>query len=72
MEVCASLGGIRFADAHADPVEGQPGLLPTLLCDKLTALAAAQAVCPAPLSRHRNGEGQKIELSMLDAAIAFL
>lgn len=61
-----------FADAHADPASGDPGLLPTLLCDKLTALTASQAICAALLARHRNGQGQKIELSMLDASIAFL
>lgn len=61
-----------FADAHGDPSSGDPGLLPTLLCDKLTALTAAQAICAALLARHRDGQGQKIELSMLDASIAFL
>jgi crotonobetainyl-CoA:carnitine CoA-transferase CaiB-like acyl-CoA transferase len=61
-----------FADAHGDPASGDPGLLPTLLCDKLTALTASQAICAALLARHRNGRGQKIELSMLDASIAFL
>lgn len=63
-----------FADAHGDPASGEPGLLPTLLCDKLTALTAAQAICAALHARHTHaqGEGQKIELSMLDASVAFL
>lgn len=61
-----------FADAHADPATERPGLLPTLLCDKLTALHASQAVCAALHARQARGEGQKIELSMLDASIAFL
>jgi crotonobetainyl-CoA:carnitine CoA-transferase CaiB-like acyl-CoA transferase len=61
-----------FADAHGDAATAEPALLPTLLCDKLTALSAAQAVCAALHARHARGEGQKIDLSMLDASIAFL
>ncbi len=61
-----------FADAHGEAASGEPRLLPTLLCDKLTALTAAQAICAALHARHASGEGQKIELSMLDASVAFL
>ncbi len=61
-----------FADAHPDPRSGEPQLLQTLLCDKLTALTAAQALTAALLARQRGGHGQKIELSMLDAAVSFL
>ena len=61
-----------FAAAHPDNETGEPKLLQTLLCDKITALTAAQALSAALLARHRSGEGQKIELSMLDAAVSFL
>jgi crotonobetainyl-CoA:carnitine CoA-transferase CaiB-like acyl-CoA transferase len=67
-----------FADAHPDPRSGEPQLLQTLLCDKITALTAAQAMTAALLGRERHangpgpGRGQHIELSMLDAAVAFL
>ena len=61
-----------FADAHPDPHNGEPQLLQTLVCDKLTALTAAQAVTAALLGRERSGQGQKIALAMLDAAVAFL
>jgi len=61
-----------FAAAHPDNETGEPKLLQTLLCDKITALTAAQALSAALLARHRTGEGQKIELSMLDAAVSFL
>lgn len=61
-----------FADAHPDPRSGEPQLLQTLMCDKLTGLTAAQAVTAALFARERNGQGQKIELSMLDAAVSFL
>jgi len=65
-----------MADAHPDPKSGEPQLLQTLMCDKLTALTAAQAVTAALLARERqgagSGRGQKIELAMLDAAVNFL
>ena len=60
-----------FADAHPDPDTGEPRLLQTLLCDKVTALTAAQALTAALLARGPEGRGQRIELSMLDAALAF-
>lgn len=61
-----------FADAHPDLDSGEPQLLQTLLCDKVTALTAAQAICAALHARSQSGRGQKIELSMLDAAVSFL
>ena len=61
-----------FADAHPDPRSGDPQLLQTLMCDKVTALTAAQALTAALLGRERSAQGQKIELAMLDAAVAFL
>lgn len=61
-----------FADAHPDNETGEPKLLQTLMCDKITALTASQAICTALIARSRHGQGQKIELSMLDAAMSFL
>lgn len=61
-----------FAGAHGDAASVEPRLLPALLCDKLAALTAAQAACAALHARQRSGEGQKIELSMLDAGVALL
>jgi crotonobetainyl-CoA:carnitine CoA-transferase CaiB-like acyl-CoA transferase len=48
-----------------------PDLVRTTVCDKATALMAAQAVTAALLVRERTGAGQDVEISMLDAAIAF-
>ena len=42
-----------------------------LLLDKLTAYTGSQAITAALLARSKTGEGQHIELSMLDTAIAF-
>ena len=60
-----------FATSHPDRHSGEPGLLPTLVCDKLTALTASQAVTAAQLARSRDGLGRRVQVSMLDAALAF-
>ena len=44
----------------------------TLICDKLTAYTAAQAITAALFARERSGSGQHIDLSMLESCIAFL
>ncbi len=59
------------AASHRDKHSGQPGLLATTLCDKLTALTAAQAVTAALFARQRDGKGRLVEVSMLDATLAF-
>ncbi|MFO1326300.1 MAG: CoA transferase [Rubrivivax sp.] len=60
-----------FCAANPHPVTGEPMLLPAAVCDKLTALTAAQAVCSALVARGRSGRGQHVQLSMIDAALAF-
>ena len=59
------------AASHRDHHSGQPGLVATLLCDKLTAITAAQAVSAALYARERDGQGRLVEVSMLDAMLAF-
>ncbi len=59
-----------IAATQADPA-GNPSLVQSLVCDKVTALTAAQAITAALFHRERTGEGQKVEVAMLDAAIAF-
>lgn len=54
--------------------EGTPGLVRHLVADKVTALTAAQAITAALLRRERAGAdapGERIEVAMLDAAVAF-
>lgn len=58
------------AATQADP-QGNPSLVQSLVCDKVTALTAAQAITAALFHRERTGQGQRIDLSMLDSAIAF-
>ena len=51
--------------------DGEPQLIHTLVVDKVTALTAAQAITAALYARERSGEGQRVEVAMLDAAVAF-
>ncbi|MEM7100400.1 MAG: CoA transferase [Pseudomonadota bacterium] len=49
-----------------------PQLVNNLVCDKVTALTASEAVVAALFHAERSGQGQKVELSMLDASLFFL
>ena len=51
---------------------GEPAFFRTLICDKITAYTACQAVTSALFYRERSGEGQHIDLSMLDAGLFFI
>jgi crotonobetainyl-CoA:carnitine CoA-transferase CaiB-like acyl-CoA transferase len=62
--------GVASTQRH--PVTGEPMLVHSYVCDKVTSLAAAQAICAALFARSRIGQGQKIELSMLEASLAFM
>ncbi len=44
----------------------------TLICDKITAYTAAQAITAALFARERGAGGQHIDLSMLESCVAFL
>ena len=50
----------------------QPELMRNLTCDKSTAYTACQAVTAALYLREKTGEGQHIDLSMMDAGLFFL
>ncbi len=50
----------------------RPRMMRLIVPDKVTALAAAQAMTAALLSRERTGKGQHVRLAMLDAVISFL
>ncbi len=53
-------------------VQGPPRLMRVIVPDKVTALTAAQAITAALLARERTGQGQHVQLSMLDAVLAFM
>jgi crotonobetainyl-CoA:carnitine CoA-transferase CaiB-like acyl-CoA transferase len=51
---------------------GRPGLMPTLLADKVSGLVLAYSIIAALFHRARTGEGQQVEVPMADAMLAFL
>jgi crotonobetainyl-CoA:carnitine CoA-transferase CaiB-like acyl-CoA transferase len=52
-------------------VAGQPGYLPAIIADKVCGMTIAQAVLAALVHRGRTGEGQLIEVPMLETMVAF-
>lgn len=48
-----------------------PGLVPMLLADKVCGLVIAYAIIAALFHRERTGEGQRVEVPMIDAMRAF-
>ncbi|MDG2403556.1 MAG: CoA transferase, partial [Paracoccaceae bacterium] len=65
-----SVCGLTTIQAGSD--QARPRLVRTILPDKLTGFAAAQAITAALFHRERTGEGQHIKLSMLDTMVSFL
>jgi crotonobetainyl-CoA:carnitine CoA-transferase CaiB-like acyl-CoA transferase len=61
-----------FAANQADPDDGIPVFLRQTAADKVTSLYAAQAITAALFARARGQGGQRLELSMADAAASFL
>lgn len=64
------------AQAGFTAVQGErtpePQFVRNLVCDKITAYTACQAVTAALYQRERTGHGQHIDLSMMDAGLFFL
>ena len=60
--------GVAAAQGKGD----QPAFMRTLLCDKITGYTACQAVTSALFMRERTGEGQHIDLSMIDSGLFFI
>lgn len=52
-------------------LNGKPSLVRTIVADKVTALTMAQAITAALFHRERTGQGQRVDVAMLDAALAF-
>ena len=68
--IVQALSGLTTIQAGSD--HARPRLIRTILPDKLTALAASQAVCAALLAREKSGKGQHVRLSMLDTVLSFM
>ena len=77
-------GPLRRAPAYDPIIQAQCGMAATqgsddsptfirsLLCDKITGYTACQAVTSALFARERTGQGQSIDLSMLDSGLFFM
>ena len=61
-----------LASVQTDKATGRPQIFRTLVCDKVTSYTVAQAVTAALFARERGHGGQHVQVSMLDAAIAFM
>ena len=61
-----------MAEIQADKDTGRPCMVRTVVCDKTTALTAAQAITAALFERLRSGKGQHVRVSMLETMIAYL
>ena len=66
--VIQAVSGMAATHAGAD---GKAALVGSLVADKVAGLTAAQAITAALFHRERTGEAQRVEVSMLDAALAF-
>jgi crotonobetainyl-CoA:carnitine CoA-transferase CaiB-like acyl-CoA transferase len=67
--IVQAVSGYAMVQADGD---GEPHLVSTIVCDKVTSLNAAQAICAALVARANGFGGQHIELAMVDAAVHFL
>ena len=65
-----AISALTTVQAGSD--ENRPRLVRTILPDKLTGIQTSQAITAALFARERSGEGQHIQISMLDVIIAFL
>ena len=68
--VIQALSGM--ADIQASSEHDRPRLMRTVIPDKTTGLTVAQAVTAALLARERTGQGQAVDVAMLDALVSFL
>lgn len=68
--VMQAYGG--FAANQADPDDGIPVFLRQTAADKVTSLYASQAITAALFARASGKGGQRLEISMADAAVSFL
>lgn len=68
--IVQAISGLATIQAGSD--EERPRLVRTILPDKLTGMATAQAISSALAWRERTGEGQHIRISMLDTMVSFL
>jgi len=65
--VIQALTGMAAAQTNSDT--GEPDMIRHIVCDKATALTAAQAITAAIVARDRQGVGQHLRLNMLVSCV---
>ncbi len=68
--VIQAFSGVAYS--QADLETGEPRQYYQIFGDKLTAIYASQAITSALLAREREGCGQEVKLSMVDALASFM
>jgi crotonobetainyl-CoA:carnitine CoA-transferase CaiB-like acyl-CoA transferase len=68
--IIQSLSG--FADIQSQPVTNRPQMIRAIVCDTTTALMTAQAVAAALYAREKTGQGDHVQIAMLDTMISYL
>src|SRR6202051_4682203 len=61
-----------FADIQSQAVTTRPQMIRTIVADKTTSIFTAQAVSAALYAREKTGQGDHIQLAMLDTMISYL
>jgi crotonobetainyl-CoA:carnitine CoA-transferase CaiB-like acyl-CoA transferase len=68
-DVIQAAGGVPDAVRRAS---GAPAMVPTLLADKVSGLVLTYAILAALLHRQRTGQGQRVEVPMVEAVRSFM
>jgi crotonobetainyl-CoA:carnitine CoA-transferase CaiB-like acyl-CoA transferase len=61
-----------IASAQANPATGEPEFVRNAICDKTSGLVLSQLITAALFARARTGQGQRVHLAMLHAALSFV
>jgi crotonobetainyl-CoA:carnitine CoA-transferase CaiB-like acyl-CoA transferase len=61
-----------YAAHQGDPQTGEPRFIRNGVCDKTSGMALSQLITAALFARSRTGKGQRVHMSMLHSALAFL
>jgi crotonobetainyl-CoA:carnitine CoA-transferase CaiB-like acyl-CoA transferase len=69
--IAQAVSGLMVTDGKYDADTGTPQIMSPPVADYGTGLAIAWGVCAALFHRERNGEGQVVESTLLNTALAF-
>ncbi len=61
-----------FADIQSQAVTNRPQMIRTIVADKTTSIFTAQAVSSALYAREKTGQGDHIQVAMLDVMISYV